>query len=339
MKRTLLSISVALACTISHSTFANDDTEYAMSFWEEAQQYGGHIGAAFTYEDKDEKYTDATTGTTTTTNTITKTTDIANLAYTNSLWDLSATYALQTQDTKTKQLGSTILTSDALLHLFTLTKTVNFAGGWSGGLIYSFTLTDSEYKPTGQNNVSGLTKKHTIKPYVNYWSNRFNAGAEFGVEYTDTKDDQSAWGLTESDAYAYSFKPYKTYGNWQFAVQFYYQDTDGNYSNSYGYKQKQDYTEKYFEPIVQYSFDDAGTLYAQFRYGEKEEKLSDNFGNNSKYLEDIRKGTIGYQQLITQDWEIKAEYEFTANEKTQSGSDNLTETDQNKFYISALYRF
>ncbi len=98
---------------------------------------------------------------------------------------------------------------------------------------------------------------------------------------------------------------------------------------------------------MQYSFDDAGVLYARVRVGENETNNAANSGGgnaNVDYFKDIRKATLGYEQAVGDNWLLKGEYEY-ANEIEEKSklagweAKNESELKQHTLYLQALYRF
>src|SRR5690606_16146627 len=120
---------------------------------------------------------------------------------------------------------------------------------------------------------------------------------------------KSAWGERTEEGYSLLFKPYKRFGNWELGVELYYQIKDNEDRSSTGsINEISDFNEKYIEPIVQYSFDDAGVLYARVRVGENETNNAANSGGgnaNVDYFKDIRKATLGYEQAVGDNWLLK----------------------------------
>ncbi|MBF4327515.1 porin, partial [Vibrio anguillarum] len=138
------------------------------------------------------------------------------------------------------------------------------------------------------------------------------------------------------------------FGNWELGLEMYYQIKDNeDYQSNGNINEISDFTEKYIEPVVQYSFDDAGTLYVRARLGDNETNNASNSGGgnaNVDYFKDIRKATLGYEQAVGDSWLVKGEYEF-ANEVEEKSklagweAKNESELTQHTVYLQALYRF
>lgn len=345
MKRTLLSISVAMALTSPLSFAADtaiDPSDDFLFEQSEGSTWGGHIGMSYEYEDKKKTFTSGTKD-----KEKTKTLEILSAFYRNNSWDFAAYYGFKKVDRDLRSVytgGVYTEKEDSFKHLLSLDKGFMLSNGWDSGLIYDLEFTDGEYD---KGNATGTTAtglnyqllEHSVKPYITYWSNEYSAGIYSNLEYlnsTKDKDNQ------EDKEFGYSllFKPYKRIGNWEFGVEFFYQTKDTETRSSGTLVKKTDYTEKYFEPIVQYSFEDAGTLYTRVRIGEKKTEVSNDsaWDTGATYLTDIRKATIGYEQAVGDNWLVKAEYELADEEEKKNGSKNM-DIDQNTFFVQGLYRF
>lgn len=345
MKRTLLSvsISVALASTVSTQALAShrDGIDYSDSFFDEALQFGGHVGASYEYEDKVTDDYQAFGGAELKEKT--KTTELFNVFYRNSIWDLSAFYAFKLADREYEAAAwSYTETEKSHKHLISLDKGFMLSNGWDSGLIYELEHTNGEIdNNVGTSGLKAITAEHSLRPYLTYWNNNNSWGFYSNLEYLYTDEDKNAWGSTEEEGYSILFKPYKRIGNWELGVEFFYQikDTKG-FSADGTLSDKTDFTEKYFEPIVQYSFEDAGTLYTRVRIGENETKDMYGLAEGETYFKDIRKATIGYEQTVGDNWLLKAEYEWAKDEETFTmNPGDKKEVEQDTFYVQALYRF
>ncbi len=344
MKRTLIAVSVALA--LSGPTLAYAASEHGInpddSFFDEALQFGGHIGTSVEYE---EKVTDGFNGNEKKEKTITN--EVFDVFYNNARWNMTALYALKIENREQNEPGY-YENEDGLKHLFSLNKGFSLSNGWATGLIYELEYTESKvYSPY----VDGLRKglaEHSFRPYLTYWNNEHNWGFYSNLEYLYSKEDKSAWGERTEEGYSLLFKPYKRLGNWELGLELYYQIKDNrDYQENGAINEISDFTEKYFEPIVQYTFDDAGTLYFRARFGENETNNAANSGGgnaNVDYFKDIRKATLGYEQALGDNWVVKGEYEY-ANEVEEKSklagweAKNESELEQHTFYLQGLYRF
>ncbi|HAS8543613.1 TPA: porin [Vibrio vulnificus] len=345
MKRTLISVSVATALALSSSSVvaaSGRGLDAENSFFDEALQFGGHIGTSIEYEDK---VTDGFNGNKKKEKTTTN--EVFGIYYNNARWNLTALYSLKTQDRSQVEPGYHE-NEDGMKHLVSLNKGFDLSNGWATGVIYDLEFTKSKvYSPY----VTGLRKElaeHSLRPYLTYFNNDHNWGFYSNLEYLYSKEDKSAWGERIEEGYSILFKPYKRLGNWELGVEFYYQIKDNeDRQASGGINEISDFTEKYIEPIVQYSFDDAGVLYARVRVGENETNnaASSGGGNaNVDYFKDIRKATLGYEQAVGDNWLLKGEYEY-ANEIEEKSklagweAKNESELKQHTLYLQALYRF
>ncbi len=345
MKRTLISVSVATALALSSSSVvaaSGRGLDAENSFFDEALQFGGHIGTSIEYEDK---VTDGFNGNKKKEKTTTN--EVFGIYYNNARWNLTALYSLKTQDRSQVEPGYHE-NEDGMKHLVSLNKGFDLSNGWATGVIYDLEFTKSKvYSPY----VTGLRKElaeHSLRPYLTYFNNDHNWGFYSNLEYLYSKEDKSAWGERIEEGYSILFKPYKRLGNWELGVEFYYQIKDNeDRQASGGINEISDFTEKYIEPIVQYSFDDAGVLYARVRVGENETNNAANSGGgnaNVDYFKDIRKATLGYEQAVGDNWLLKGEYEY-ANEVEEKSklagweAKNESELKQHTVYLQALYRF
>ncbi|ASM98140.1 porin [Vibrio vulnificus] len=345
MKRTLISVSVATALALSSSSVvaaSGRGLDAENSFFDEALQFGGHIGTSIEYEDK---VTDGFNGNKKKEKTTTN--EVFGIYYNNARWNLTALYSLKTQDRSQVEPGYHE-NEDGMKHLVSLNKGFDLSNGWATGVIYDLEFTKSKvYSPY----VTGLRKElaeHSLRPYLTYFNNDYNWGFYSNLEYLYSKEDKSAWGERIEEGYSILFKPYKRLGSWELGVEFYYQIKDNeDRQASGGINEISDFTEKYIEPIVQYSFDDAGVLYARVRVGENETNNAANSGGgnaNVDYFKDIRKATLGYEQAVGDNWLLKGEYEY-ANEIEEKSklagweAKNESELKQHTLYLQALYRF
>ncbi|MDN3697339.1 porin [Vibrio genomosp. F6] len=340
MKKTLLSVLIANTLVLSTTAFASDDRGFAPqdTFFDDAMQFGGHVGSSIEYEYKNTTDWAKWGGIKSTEQT--RTHEVVSLFYRNAKWNLSALYAFKLEDRKKeliKQDGSHYSeTEDGYKHLLSLDKGFNIGGGWATGAVYDIEYTRSQlYSTAGTSGLRKTKTEHSFRPYLTYWSNEYNAGFYSNLEYLYNDEDKSAWGTVKEEGYSLLFKPYKRFDNWELGVEFFYQIKENDANGS----KVSDFTEKYFEPIVQYSFDDAGTMYVRARIGENE---TNGINSNDDYFKDIRKATIGYEQAVGDDWLVKAEYEWakdteTSNMDQYAGDEKIVE--QNTLFLQALYRF
>ncbi|MBE4584831.1 porin [Vibrio navarrensis] len=344
MKRTLISVSVAAALALSFPTLAASERgmDADAGFLDEAMQFGGHVGTSIEYEDKvtedfsgDKKKEKTTTH------------EVFGVYYNNARWNLSALYGLKLENREQRNTNGYHENEDGIKQLFSLNKGFDLGNGWATGAIYELEYTRSKvFSPYA----SGLRKElaeHSFRPYLTYYNNEHNWGFYSNLEYLYSSEDKSTWGERTEEGYSLLFKPYKRFGNWELGVELYYQIKDNEDRSSTGsINEISDFNEKYIEPIVQYSFDDAGVLYTRIRIGENETNNAANSGSsaNVDYFKDIRKATLGYEQAVGDNWLLKGEYEY-ANEVEEksiiSKGDKKDEKElkQHTVYLQALYRF
>ncbi|KIE20184.1 porin [Vibrio sinaloensis] len=335
MKRTTLSVLIANTLLLSTTAFAANDRGFAPedTFFDEALQFGGHVGSSVEYEYKTTTDWQKWGGVKATEKT--RTHEVVSLFYRNAKWNLNALYGFKLEDRKKEQKGYSE-TEDGYKHLFSIDKGFHFGDGWGTGLIYELEYTRSQlYSTAGVSGLRITSGEHSLRPYLTYWNNEYSAGFYSNLEYLVNKEDKSEWGDTREAGYSLLFKPYKRFANWEFGVELFYQIKENEANGS----KVADFTEKYIEPIVQYSFDDAGTMYVRTRIGQNE---TNGIGSKDDYFKDIRKATIGYEQAVGEDWLVKAEYEWakdteTSNADIYRGDEKVVE--QNTLFVQALYRF
>lgn len=339
MKRTILSVLVANTLAMSCAAYASETSD--QGFFDQAMNFGGHVGTSFEYEDKTTKGFNGQKK-----EEKTKTHEVFNVFYNNPTWDFTALYALKLED-RTLEEGTYHENEDGLKQLFSINKGFELSNGWDSGIIYELEHTKSKlYSPS----VKGLNKtkaEHSVRPYLTYWNNEYSLGFYSNLEYLFNDKDESAWGTREEEGYSLLFKPYTRFGNWMLGVEFFYQVKDNKGRSANGsVTENSDFTEKYMEPIAQYSFDDAGTAYVRVRIGENETKHTANSGGNSNttYFKDIRKATVGYEQAVGDNWLMKAEYEYANDTETKSklaawDKKSKSEVTQHTMLVQALYRF
>ncbi|MDN3682205.1 porin [Vibrio tapetis subsp. quintayensis] len=342
MNKTLISVLVANALVVSTSAYAANNQRgitVERSIYEsvvnDAMNFGGHIGTSFEYEDK---VTTDFNGSTIEERT--KTHEVFGFYYSNPTWNLAALYALKLVDREQVNSGGYHETENSYKHLISMNKGFDLSDGWTTGLIYDLEITDSR---VFSKNVTAHPKRkfeHSLRPYLTYWNNEYNAGVYTNLEYLYNDENKASWGNREEKGYSFLIKPYKRMGNWEFGVELFYQIKDNDDRGSNGtVNEVSDFTEKYAEPIVQYSFEDAGALYVRTRIGENKTTVSDGWSKGDEYFKDIRKATVGYEQAVGDDWLIKAEYEWANDKETHTSKQGQEKNvDQNTFFLQALYR-
>lgn len=329
MKKTILSVLIANLLTANTFAYAADER----SFIDEAMMFGGHVGTSFEYEDKvtndfnnNEKIEK------------TQTNEIGSLFYKNAAWNISALYSLKTSNRKQTNPGYWE-NEDSLKQFISLNKGFQLSSGWSTGLVYDLEYISSKvYSPY----VTGLRKtsaEHSLRPYLNYWSNDYNFGLDSNLEYLLLNEDKSAWGQREEKGYSALIKPYYQLGNLEVALEFYYQIKDNFDKDSTGKTTAtSDFSEKYIEPVIQYSFEDAGVFYVRARFGENETDHTSGWSKDQKYFKDIRKATMGYEQSVGDSWLLKAEYEYANEKESRSLDTKESELKQHTVFAQAVYR-
>lgn len=341
MKRTLLSVLIANAVLINSAAFAADDRGFKPedTFFDDALEFGGHIGTSVEYEDKTITNYAKWGGGESTERTLTH--EVLSIFYNNPTWNALALYALKLENREKKD-GPYTETEDGYKHFLSLNKGFQLGDGWGTGLIYDIEYSRGKIVTSG--GVNGLrttSAEHSLRPYLTYWNNEYGAGFYSNLEYLYNDEDKNTWGTRQEEGYSALFKPYMNIGNWSVGVEFFYQIKDNTAKDGDGnINEKSDFTEKYIEPIVQYTFDDAGTMYLRARLGENETKFTDGWAKDEEFFKDIRKATLGYEQAVGDDWLVKAEYEWAKDTETFTqleGEEKVVE--QNTLFVQALYRF
>lgn len=341
MKRTLLSVLIANTVVISSAAFAADDRGFSPenTFFDDALRFGGHVGASIEYEDKTITNFEKWGGGKSTERTLTH--EVLSVFYNNPIWNVTALYALKLEN-REKRDGSYAETEDSYKHFLSLNKGFQLSDGWGTGLIY-----DIEYslgKIVTSKGVHGLrtsSAEHSLRPYLTYWNNEYGAGFYSNLEYLYNDEDKNTWGTRKEEGYSLLFKPYMNVGNWSLGVEFFYQEKENKAKDGSGkINEKSDFTEKYIEPIVQYTFDEAGTMYVRTRVGKTESKHTEGWAKDEKFFKDIRKATLGYEQAVGDNWLVKAEYEWAKDTETFTQLEGEEKTvEQNTVFVQALYRF
>ncbi len=343
-KKTLLSVLIAQALAASTGVYASDlDDLFQEEYMENSLSFGGgHIGTAVEYEYKE---TDGFNGKLKKEKTLIK--EIFNVYYRNTAWDAAFLYALKTEDREQDEPGY-YENESGFKHLFSANKGFNLGNGWATGVIYEIEFTPTKLHSATVNNHRQTITEQSFRPYLTYWNNEHNWGVYSNLEYLRSDEDKSSWGERTEEGYSILVKPYKRFGQWEVGVEFFYQMKDNEGLNGDGsINEVSEFTEKYIEPIVTYSFEDAGSLYVRVRVGDNETINSDqSTGGNedTNYYKDIRKATIGYEQAVGDNWLLKAEYEFAneVEEKSRMFSwdkKNESELTEQTFQLQALYRF
>lgn len=344
MKRTLISASILMAF-ISPYSFAASEHGFnadSIELGEEPSGFGGHIGSSFEYEDKE---TQSYNG-----NLIKekiKTHEIFQVYYNNPQWDYRLLYGLKLYNRDQSEPGYHE-SEDGLKHFFSIDKGLLSANGWDTGIVYEVEYSATKIDSPYVDNLHHTTIDNSIRPYLTYWNNEYNLGFYSNLEYLYTNEDRSEWGSRTEEGYSILFKPYKRIGNWELGVEFFYQMKDNKDLTVNGIvNENSDFTESYYEPIIQYSFEDAGTLYLRTRFGHNKTVNSGQAtgGNaNVTYFKSIRKATVGYEQSVGDNWLLKGEYKY-ANEVENKNKYNSrdvndeNELKQHQIYAHALYRF
>lgn len=336
MKKTILSVLIANTLAVSTAAYAADDR----GFIDESMMFGGHVGTSFEYEDKE------TTNNKDNIREIerTKTNEVFSAFYKNSAWDVSALYSLKIANRKKRNENHGYWENeDSTKHLVLLQKNFNLSNGWSTGLMYDLEYIDGKLY---SDNVHGLKKtsaEHEVKPYLNYANSSYDYGIESYFSYLYMDKDESAYGSREEEGYSILIKPYKTFGNLELGIEFFYQNKENTAKSPYGPDLLSDFYELYAEPVVTYSFEDAGVLYVRARFGKNETEFTK--GNQwagsrtgDKYFKDIRKATVGYEQAVGDDWLLKAEYEYANEVEDNNVTTKEKDLKQHTIFAQAVYR-
>ncbi|MEZ8046019.1 porin [Vibrio sp. 10N.237.312.C02] len=341
VKKTLLSVVITNTLLISAGASAADDRTMSPSdiFFYDALKFGGHVGTSIEVEEKN--ITDFASWGGGKSKERTTTHEVFNVFYNNAAWNATALYAFKLENRKKKK-GDYAETENGYKHLLSLNKSFQLGNGWGTGLIYELEYTKGDIVTSAK--VDGLktTKaEHSIRPYLTYWNNEYSAGFYSNLEYLYNDSDKSVWGSREEEGYSLLFKPYKRFGQWEVAAELYYQVKENKAKTANGsLNEASDFTEMYIEPIVQYSFEEAGTMYVRARIGENETKHTDGWAKNETFFKDIRKATLGYEQAIGDDWLVKGELEWAKDTETFSKLKGEEKTvEQETMYLQALYRF
>ena len=262
--------------------------------------------------------------------------------------NLIVDYALKQVEYKKRHESGYYENSESLKHLLLVNRPISLGNGWGTGLSYEAEHETKKVTSGGFNEegveVTFLSNERMnateqfFRPYLTYWNNQHNAGFYSYIDYLRIDQKNGPWGDREERGYSVLFKPYMVRNNFRYELEFFYQSKDNDEFDSSGSKTgTEDFVERYIEPTVRYSFDNAGVAYLTVRYTEKETAKGGN-----KYFTDSLKTTVGYETNLGNDWMVKAEYEYSKEEHT-SNEANLRgqkkEIDNHKVYVHAMYRF
>ncbi|WP_422447552.1 outer membrane beta-barrel protein [Endozoicomonas sp. ALB091] len=347
MRKKLLSVVIANVIGLSGAASADEFTDFLrqanngdnLSASNEGINLSGHFGSSIEYETK------------TTTNwgygeikekIITN--EIGNVFLNIQDLGLRANYSLKTMSREQKNYDTSgakgyYENEDSLKHLILLDRPFALSGGWGTGLGYEAEYITSEVVSSSANHHEKNSLEQIIRPYLTYWNNNYNAGFYASAEYLDLSFDNGSWGTTDEGGYSLMFKPYKNYGNFQFELELFYQVKDDNETVHAGGVKKYEFTEKYIQPTIRYSIDNAGLVYLTTRFTKNE---TTDKGAGPDYFKDVVKTSIGYETDLGENWMVKAEYEYTYEKETTNDPREAglsKKVDNHKFYAHALYRF
>ena len=306
--------------------------------------FSGHIGSSLEYEHKDTINYEAWGGAKSKERTLTNA--LGHIYLHQHDIDLIVDYAMKQVDHKKRDEGGYYENKDSLKHLLLVNRPISLGNGWGTGLSYEaeheISKVTSGDRNTGDNYLSNEKMTATeqfFRPYLTYWNNDYNAGFYSYADYLKIDQKQGPWGDREEKGHSILFKPYMVHNNFRYELEFFYQSKDTDKFTSSGSENgTEDFVEKYIEPTVRYSFDNAGVAFLTVRYTEKETALND----GTKYFTDSLKTTVGYETNLGNDWMVKAEYEYTKEKETSNlalldGQEK--EVDNHKVYVHAMYRF
>lgn len=353
MNKKLLSILIANAVVASSASYADTDTDNFERLMREKQgqetelyddwfSARGTVGTAFEYEDKVTKEVSGNEK-----HEMLRTAYLGKLFFHHQKLDTAFTYDLKTQDrqqyTYDPQGNRTYSESEATwVHIFTAQKAVSLGNGFGTGVFYGIDYQHGVVNSPFTMDMDKRTTEHTFNIPLTYYNPSYGMGFYSHVELllSDLEQEDKNWGDQKDKAYSLLFKPYYRTGNWELGLEMFYQtkDTEATHAWGLGFTDSE-FEERYIEPLVTYSFEDAGTLFLRARFGENETRNTAGDSAGNEYYTDILKGTVGYEQAVGDDWLVKAEYEFTKDDKTFSSQGGTEEIIGQKLYVQALYRF
>ncbi|WP_299018300.1 hypothetical protein [uncultured Photobacterium sp.] len=198
------------------------------------------------------------------------------------------------------------------------------------GLGYSLQYEDGYTLTPDNDKVNTTEAQHEFGTWLGYWNNEGQWGFYSDVAVGWKNSDKSQWGESDTDLFHVSFKPFMNLGKFFVAAELYYEDqqTESN----------KDFTERYIEPELAYSFGEGKRVFVKHRFSEKETKISHNNGKTDTYFENINKTTLGYQQTVGDNWWVSAEVELT-REKHEANDVRTADKDSDNFKLFAQYRF
>lgn len=356
MNKKLLSILIANAVVASGAAYADDDQDNfqrLISAQNPEQQdeltYDsffdgrGTVGTAYEYEDKVTKKPDGSEK-----HEKIRTAYIGKVFYHHQMSNMAFTYDLKTQDREQRDFSASGVQTYAenestWVHVLTAQKAISLGNGFGTGAFYGFDFQQGVVNSPYAMDNDKQVLEHTFHIPLTYYNAKYGVGfySHAEVLYSTIDIEDASWGDTKDLAYSFLFKPYYRTGNWELGMELFYQTKETEIDYSWGFADSE-FEEFYFEPLVTYGFEDAGTLFLRARFGENTTTNTAGHNAGNEYYTDIMKGTVGYEQEVGDDWLVKAEYEFTKDDKTMKSATYNGETEEitgNKFYVQALYRF
>ena len=332
MKYKILSIAVANALAMN----ANAEE---LSFWEGVSgNVGGSVEFSETVTDNkqwgfEEVQKEVTN-------------EIGQIFLTNSNHKINVLYSLKTYSSDKKSTTGSYETENGYKHLAFINKGFDIGNGFTTGIQYDVEYITTKVAPVSNQQMKKDSLEQLFKPYLQYWNSELNFGFYSHFEYRlmDLNFEDDNWADISETSYSLLFRPSYRWNNFEFGLELFHQIKDAEHRSPLHGGRDEDFTETYIEPSLSYSFEDYGTFYTRVRIGENE-TLGKGPNDGDEYYTDILKTTVGYEQNVGDDWIVKAEYEFTRDEKSKSDQwTNYEKVDElvatgNTVSLNALYRF
>ncbi|WP_064609419.1 hypothetical protein [Photobacterium sp. J15] len=334
MNKSLLSVLIvnALAAGYAHAEVATSDTSNTFDqLVNVVTNVNGHVGVA--YEVKETEYTKLGDPSGNFKEKHKENSYIDGFYNFNDL-NLFGNYKLtQITNSKRNANGSSENSETTKLE-FTTNYRYVISDSLNTGLGYSLEYEDGYTITTDNKKINTTEAQNEFSTWLGYWNNDGQWGfyGDAAIGWNDA--DKSAWGNSDTDLYHVSFKPFMNLGKFFVAAELYYenQDTEDSWNND------KDFTERYIEPELAYSFGDGKRVFVKHRFSEKETKVGQKGQPKDEYFENINKTTLGYQQTVGDNWWVSAEVELT-REKHEKNDVRTADKDSDNFKLFAQYRF
>ncbi|ELR65924.1 hypothetical protein C942_00550 [Photobacterium marinum] len=338
MNKSLLSVLIvnALAAGYAHAEVAPSDTSNTFDqLVNVVTNVNGHVGVA--YEFKETEFTNYSDPTQTYTEKHKENSYIDGFYNFNDL-NLFGNYKITQITNSIRKNNGEFLNEETVKYELSTNYRYVLSESLNTGLGYSLEYEDGyaieSNSGRSDRKINTTEAQHEFSTWLGYWNNEGQWGfySDASVGWKDA--DKNQWGDADTDLYHVSFKPFMNLGKFFMAAELYYENQDTTNS----WKENIDFTERYIEPELAYSFGEGKRVFVKHRFSEKETNTSRSNGSSTKYFENINKTTLGYQQTIGEKWWVSAEVELI-REKHDMDDKKFADKDSDNFKLFAQYRF